>query len=106
MYVCASAHEGAPLPVLEAAACGPPVISTAAGIVPELVRDGVNGLIVERNVEAISAALRRLRDDRDLLRRMGHESRRAAERDWTWAVRIGDYVRMFDAVIAGARRWL
>jgi len=46
-FICTSLYEGGPLPVLEAAACGIPVISTRVGIVPELIRHGYNGYLVD-----------------------------------------------------------
>ncbi len=66
VYVCASLNEGTPNPVLEALACGRPVITTRVGITDQLVEQGVNGCFVERSAEAITAAIRRVRewDDR------------------------------------------
>ncbi len=75
VYVCASRSEGTPNPCLEAAACGLPVVTTPVGNMPEFVRDGVNGFFVARDVDAIAATLRRLRDDPELRERMGHAAR-------------------------------
>ena len=60
-----SAWENLPHTVLESLAVGTPVIATAVGGVPEVVRDGENGLLVPAgDVEAIAAAIERLlRDD-------------------------------------------
>ena len=81
VYLCASVSEGTPNPVLEALACGRPVISTDVGIVRRAVEDGVTGRIVDRHPEAIAAALVRLRG-RDLAE-MSRAARRAAEA-WDW----------------------
>ena len=49
VLICASMREGGPLPIIESLACGRPVITTNVGIVPEVVRDGENGLLFSRS---------------------------------------------------------
>jgi len=62
-----SAWENLPHTLLEALAVGTPVIATAVGGVPEVVRDGENGLLVPPgDVEAIAAAIERLLGDASL----------------------------------------
>lgn len=51
-----SSYEAHALVVLEALACGLPVVATAVGAAPELV-DGTNGVLVERDAAAIAAGL-------------------------------------------------
>lgn len=53
ILVVASETEGTPNPALEAAACGCTIVSTPVGNMPDLIRKGVNGYIVDRNVEAL-----------------------------------------------------
>ncbi len=103
VYVCASRSEGTPNPCLEAAACGVPVVTTPVGNMPELIRDGVNGLFVTRDVDDIAAALRRLRDDSELRARMGASARVAVEA-WDWRRQAPRYADMFKAVLSRAER--
>jgi glycosyltransferase involved in cell wall biosynthesis len=64
----ASAWENLPHAAVEALAVGTPVVATAVGGVPEVVRDGENGLLVPPNdPEALAAAMRALLGD-DALR--------------------------------------
>lgn len=59
VYILPSYNEGLPIAILEAMACGMPVITTPVGGIPELVRDGENGtLIPPGRPDCIASALR------------------------------------------------
>jgi glycosyltransferase involved in cell wall biosynthesis len=63
--------ENAPHGVVESLAVGTPVIATAVGGVPEIVKDGVNGLLVPpRDPAALAAAIRRITDEPGLRNRL------------------------------------
>jgi glycosyltransferase involved in cell wall biosynthesis len=98
VYVCASRSEGTPNPCLEAAACGLPIVTTPVGNMPELIREGENGLFVSRSVDGIAAAFRRLRDDPALRVRMGRAAR-ASVAAWDWCHQAPRYTEMFRAVL-------
>ncbi len=94
VHLIASSTEGGPNPGLEAAACGVPLISTRVGNMPELIRDGVNGFLVDRTVEAFADRLARLRDDVVLRRSMaGHIL--SDIQDWDWKKRVEPFRQMF-----------
>ncbi len=95
-YICCSRTEGGPHPLLEASACGVPVISTRVGLAPELIADGENGLLVERQVEAIREAVAALRDDRDLRVALGRRARTVVEEGWTWDRQAPCYIPYFE----------
>lgn len=70
-------RDGIPNALLEAMAMQLPVVSTAISGIPEVVADGVNGLLVPpADVEALAMALSRLLDDPDLRRELGLQGRR------------------------------
>lgn len=76
VYVWPGHGEAYGLAYLEAQAAGLPVVAEATAGVPEVVRDGVTGLLVaERDTPALTAALRRLLDDAALRTRMALAAR-------------------------------
>lgn len=69
--------ENASMSVLEAMAHGVPVVATRTGGTPELIRDGVEGILCNPgDVRQMADALARLRDDPDLAARMGEAGRK------------------------------
>lgn len=83
VFVFPSLIEGMPLVVLEAMACGVPVITTTHGP-GDIVRDGVDGFFVPiRDSEAIAARLEQLYRDPTLREQMGRNAREQALRH-TW----------------------
>ena len=94
--ICASRSEGGPHPLLEASACRIPLISTRVGIAPELIRDGENGIFIERTVEAIREAVIRLRDNRALRLEMGRKARDIVESAWNWDIQARNYIPFFE----------
>lgn len=76
-------RDGLPNVLLEAAAAGLPTIATKVSAIPELIEDGVNGLLAEAgDVGAIAAALERLIREPDLRRKMGAAAARRAADDF------------------------
>jgi glycosyltransferase involved in cell wall biosynthesis len=69
--ILSSSWENFPHTIVEALAVGSPVIATAVGGVPEVVRDGENGLLVPSgDADALADAIRRFFSDEDLRRRL------------------------------------
>jgi glycosyltransferase involved in cell wall biosynthesis len=78
--------DGLPTTVLEALSTGRAIVASAIAGIPEVVRDRVNGLLVEeKDVAGLADALTKLRDQPQLRRRLGQEARRSAVSDLDWA---------------------
>jgi glycosyltransferase involved in cell wall biosynthesis len=93
VFALATEREGWPNAVVEALACGIPVVATRTGGVPELVADGEQGYLVEDAEGALTAALARALDrpwDRDRV------AERVRRRGW------GDVAREVDEELAAA----
>ncbi|MHC4941666.1 MAG: glycosyltransferase family 4 protein [Planctomycetota bacterium] len=70
LLVCASYNEGGPRVTVEAMACGTPAISTPVGIMPELIREGENGMLFDWNAKELAEKADLLFSDADLYARI------------------------------------
>lgn len=97
-----SVSEAMPLVVLEAMACGTPVLASRIAGLPSVVRDYETGLLVEPgSVGELALALRFLLRDPELLRRMSHEARRTVHRRFVWPVVAAEYVSVYRTLAGG-----
>jgi colanic acid/amylovoran biosynthesis glycosyltransferase len=94
--------EGIPVALMEAMASGVPVVATRLSGIPELVQDGVTGVLVEPgDATAMADAITRLLDDEALAAELAGRARELVERSFSLsggAQRLGD---LFAASIAG-----
>lgn len=76
--------EGLGVALLQAAACGVPIVAARAGGIPEVVRSGVNGELVEPgDAAALGKQLQRLLGDQALRMRYGHAGRELVLREFS-----------------------
>lgn len=84
IYVLPSYNEGLPMSVLEAMAAGLATVTSRAGGLPELIRDGVDGLLIDAgDQQGISAALDRLLTDSALRERLMRAGRARVEQSYS-----------------------
>ena len=102
VLVLPSRSEGRPNVVLEAQACGIPVVATAVGGTPELVRDGETGLLLEPDdPQALATAIDRLRSDGGLRERLVKAGREQAA-TLTWAASAEQMAEIYRDVLEAA----
>jgi glycosyltransferase involved in cell wall biosynthesis len=83
VVVIPSRREGLPLVLLEAMALGRPIVATAVGGIPEVIQDGVNGLLVPpEDPSARAEAVVRVLSDPELRARLGGAAAAAVEDRW------------------------
>jgi glycosyltransferase involved in cell wall biosynthesis len=97
--VMPSVYEGFGLPVLEAMACGTPVVSSRTSSLPELGGDAAH-YFDPYKVEAIAAAIRSVWTDNDLRREMGQRGIAWAAR-FSWERAADETIAVYNRVLAG-----
>ena len=85
LFVLPSYYEGLPTTILEAMACGLPVVATNVGGIPDQVEEGVNGYLVPPGrSDLLAERVCRLLGDAPLRKEMGRRSRLKAEKEFSW----------------------
>lgn len=96
--------EGVPKTLIEAAACGRPIVTTDVPGCREIVRDGANGFLVPPgDAGALQAAVRRLLDDPGLRARQGAAGRALAQAEFAEERVVAQTLALYADLLAGAK---
>ena len=99
IFVMSSVTEGLGTSLLDAMACGKPVVATSAGGIPEVVEDGVTGfLVAPRDPQAMADAIVRLLEDEQLRKRMGDAGRSRAYQKFSAERMVHETLRAYQRV--------
>ncbi|HXG75407.1 MAG TPA: glycosyltransferase family 4 protein [Gaiellaceae bacterium] len=100
-FVLPSVNEGTPVSAIEALASGTPVVANRVGGVPDVVRDGVDGFLVEPgDAEAAAERLAWLAADPELRRRLGEAGRARVLERYSVARLVEDMDRLYRSLLA------
>lgn len=101
-FVLPSLGEGISNTILEAMACGLPVIATAVGGNVELVVEGQSGMLVPAaNPNALAKAILSLALHPERSRKMGLHGRQLVEKNYSMEAMVGSYQRLYDKTLFG-----
>lgn len=105
LFVLPSLSEGVSLTLLEAMASALPVVATAVGGTPEVVRSGEEALLVPpADAQALAAAIVRLATSEPLASRLASTTRRRVETTFSLDVMVMRYAALYDVVLDGAAK--
>ena len=105
IFVMSSVTEGLGTSLIDAMACGKPVVATRVGGIPEVVADGETGFLVEpRDHGGMARALTSLLKDDALRRRMGEAGRARAQVRFSAGRMVQDTLRVYQRVAMHAHQ--
>jgi len=100
VVVLPSLCEGTPLVLLEAMACGKPVVATRVGGIPEIVEHGKDGILVRpKDVKGLSKAILTLLEDPGLCEEMGRKARERVVKEFDWDVKADKVLKIYREVL-------
>lgn len=100
VYVLPSLQEGMPNSLLEAMACGLPVIASRIGGVVDVVEDGKSGILFEAgDVSGLASAMVRLLNDSELRLKLGTEARRRVVENFSIDRIADEYIKLYKEVL-------
>lgn len=101
--VLPSYREGLPKSLIEAAACGLPIVTTDVPGCREIVNEGVNGFLVPvKQSEPLADALGKLVQDADLRRKMGERSREKAIAEFDVTLVVQETFAIYEELLRGS----
>lgn len=99
-----SDFEGSPLGIMEFMAAGKPIVATAVGGTPDLIDDGVHGLLVpRRDHRALAERIRTLLHDPERAAAMAERARVRQAQEFSLAALVGRLERLYDDLLARKR---
>jgi len=105
VFVMSSITEGLGTSLLDAMACGRPIVATTAGGMPEVVQDGKTGILVApRNDRALADAIVKLLKDPALRERMGTAGLALANARFSAERMVADTLLVYHAVVGADRQ--
>jgi glycosyltransferase involved in cell wall biosynthesis len=103
VFVFPSISESFGVPVIEAMACGTPVVAGRAGGIPELVVPGKTGLLVERgNPRQLADAILKILLDSSLARSMGEWGRKRVQDHFSWQNVVENLLSQYQGSLSGS----
>jgi glycosyltransferase involved in cell wall biosynthesis len=104
-FVMCSIREGQPMALLEAMACGLPIVATRVGAIPETIASGSEGLLVEPgDFEGLASAMETLLSDESKRKELGANALRRCRNDFSIQASCERHSSLYRAVLDDSMR--
>jgi len=100
IFALPSYTEGLPNVVLEAMSCSLPVVATRVGGIPEVVEEGISGILVDKkSLDALKQGMERLIRNESLAKEMGINGRKIVMKKFSWNRNAEEVIKTYDEII-------
>lgn len=102
LYLVTSREEGGPKSIMESMAAGVPLVSTHVGMAPDIIRDGINGFMLDiDDVDGIVGAAEQIIKNESQTERIINNALMTVQ-DYDWDIISEQYMQMYDSLFAGS----
>jgi len=100
VFVAPTLYENLPIRVLEAMACGVPVVASNVCAIPEAIDNGVNGILIQPgSIDELADAICRLLGDPSLRQKMGINARKTVLEKFDWNLNAAKTAEMYRQIL-------
>jgi len=100
VFVAPTLYENLPIRVLEAMACGVPVIASNVCAIPEVIDNGVNGILIQPgSIDELADVICCLLGDPGLRRKIGNNARKTVLEKFNWKVNAIKTVKVYQQIL-------
>ena len=101
VFVCPSREENLPNTIMEALACGTPVVAFSVGGIPDMIEHGVNGMLAKpHNPEELAQGIAHILENKERRESMGKAARKIAEGRYSMPVVAKQYIALYEQIIS------
>lgn len=98
IFILPSFTEGSPISIIEAMGTGLPVIASNVGGIPDMITDGVDGILIEPNAQALADAIEKLLTDEALRKALGENAKESVNR-FSSVTMAEEYLKLYTKLI-------
>lgn len=95
VFMLPSNYEGLPIVIIEAMSYGKPIVASSVGGISEIVRDGINGFVVENDSDIMAQKICNILEDESVAKRLGENSLKIYYEELTADKMVNQYMNIY-----------